>query len=72
MTLQQIESDTREILIPADIAPILECDPHDIRVAAHQKPELLGFPVVLIGNRVKIPRLAFLKFMKGEQQENAG
>lgn len=64
MILQQIESDTREILIPADIAPILECDPHDIRVAAHQKPELLVFPVILIGNRVKIPRLAFLEFMK--------
>ena len=65
MTLQQIESDTREILIPSDIAPILECDPHDIRVAARQKPELLGFPVILIGNRVKIPRLAFLEFMNG-------
>lgn len=69
MTLQQIESDTREILIPADIAPILECDPHDIRVAAHQRPELLGFPVILIGNRVKIPRLAFLNFMKGTKPE---
>ena len=65
MTLQQIESDTREILIPSDIAPILECDPQDIRVAARQKPELLGFPVILIGNREKIPRLAFLEFMNG-------
>ena len=28
--------------------------------------EKLGFPVSIIGNRVKIPKDAFIKFCKGE------
>jgi hypothetical protein len=53
----------RPFLTPAEVAPVLECDPHAIRLAARSAPEGLGFPVICIGSRVKIPRLPFVEFM---------
>lgn len=68
-SLQEIEAATKEILTPADIAPIIGVDPHTIRLAARSMPSSLGFPVICIGTRVKIPRRAFIAFMKGVQVE---
>lgn len=69
MTLQEIKALDREYLTPAQIAPILGCDAQDIRVAARQRPDLLGFSVSVIGTRVKVPRLAFIKWMTGDDLE---
>lgn len=66
MTLNEIRNLDREFLIPKEIAPILGVDPQDIRVCAKQCPERLGFNVSVIGSRVKIPRLGFIKWMEGE------
>ena len=63
MTLEEIKSSTKEILYPADIAPILQANPHSIRCTAKQRPELLGFEFTFTGNRMKIPRLAFLRWL---------
>ena len=63
MTLEEIKACDKPTLTPADIADVLSCDPQDIRVQAKTAPEKLGFNVVIIGSRVKIPRLAFLKHM---------
>lgn len=65
MTLDEMRSLDREYLIPSEIAPILGCDQQDIRVAARQRPGLLGFNVAVIGSRVKVPRRAFIKWMEG-------
>lgn len=65
MTLQEIKALDREYLTPAQIAPILGCDPQDIRVAARLRPDLLGFSVSVIGTRVKVPRLAFIRWVEG-------
>lgn len=46
----------------ADIAPILKADPLYLRETARQAPEALGFPVCVVGRRVKIPRVPFLRF----------
>lgn len=67
MTLNEIRNIDREYLIPREVAPILGVDPQDIRVAARQCPERLGFNVTVIGTRVKIPRLAFIRWMEGER-----
>lgn len=67
MTLNDLRDIDREYLIPREIAPILGCDPQDIRVAAKQAPERLGFNVAVIGTRVRIPRLAFIRWMEGQQ-----
>ena len=61
-----LASDT-PMLTPAQVAPVLGCNPQDIRVAARQAPELLGFPVAVIGSRTKIPRAAFLRWAGYEE-----
>ena len=64
MTLQEIEAIPREVLLPSEIAGCLNSNPQDIRVQAQKDPQKLGFPVVVIGSRVKIPKKAFIAFMK--------
>ena len=66
LTLDQIEAMTADVLTPAQVASVLHLDQDTIRGQAREAPWLLGFPVVLAGNRVKIPRLPFLRFMRGE------
>lgn len=66
MTLDQIEAMTTEVLTPAQVASVLHLDQDTIRGQAREAPWLLGFPVICAGNRVKVPRLPFLRFMRGE------
>ena len=63
MTLDEIRNSTKEVLTPADIADVLNADPQDIRVQARTAPEKLGFPVIIIKSRTKIPRVPFLRYM---------
>lgn len=65
MTLDEIRNSTKEVLTPAEVAEVLGCDPQDVRVAARQRPDLLGFNVAVIGTRTKIPRKAFLDWFDG-------
>ena len=63
MTLDDIRRMDRAVITPAIAAQVLGCDPAYIRVAAREG--VLEFPVVLVGNRVKIPREAFVRYMEG-------
>lgn len=67
MTLDDIKAIDREFLTPAQVAEVLGCDPQGIRVWARQRPEGLGFPVCLVGSRIKIPRRAFVAWMDGKK-----
>lgn len=67
MTLDEIRNSTKEVLTPAEVAPVLGCDPQDIRLQAKRNPERLGFNVAVVGTRVKVPRLAFIRWMEGER-----
>ena len=62
-SIQDIIALERDYLTPAEIAGVLESDPQTIRVAARTEPQQLGFPVIVIGSRVKIPKAAFLRHM---------
>ena len=53
----------REFFTAAEICGVLKADPQTIRDTARQRPELLGFPVILSGTRVRNPRIPFLRFM---------
>lgn len=64
MTLEEIKRSDKAFLLPTDVAPLLDCNPHSVRVAAREHPERLSFPVCVIGNRVKIPRLPFIQFVE--------
>ena len=69
MTLAEIKASDAVFLLPADIAPVLGCNPNFIRLTAHENPASLGFPVSVIGTRVRVPRKPFLNFI-GEGGED--
>lgn len=68
MNLEEIRSSTKDVLTPTDVAPVLGCHPYAINAQAKQDASKLGFPVCLIGTRVKIPRIGFLKWFYGTQE----
>jgi len=67
MTMQEIINSTKDCLIPSDIAEVLGCDKYSINVQVKEDKKngvnSFPFPTILIGTRVKIPRLAFIKAM---------
>lgn len=63
MTINDLLQSDRLFLSPSDIAPILRCDPQCIRVQAKRDPNKLGFPTIVIGTRVRIPRIPFLHYL---------
>ena len=69
MTLVEIKGLDKPFLTPKEVAGVLGSDPQTIRVTARTAPERVGFPFTFTGNRMKIPRIPFLKFMEG--RENA-
>lgn len=64
MTIDDLKKLDKEVLTPGDISPILGCDPNVIRWQAKQDIKQLGFPASKIGSRIKIPRLAFIKWFE--------
>ncbi len=57
-------------ITPEAAASVLGCTPNSLRQAARQRPELLGFPVIVMGHRVRIPRLPFIQFMEGGSRDH--
>ena len=57
----------KDILTPADVAPLLGCHPSTIRWQAEHDVKQLGFPCSRIGTRTKIPRLAFIAWFEGSE-----
>lgn len=64
MTLEQIEASKSDVLTTADVAEVLGCTPYSINLQAQRAPDSLGFPVIVSGTRVRIPREGFLFFMR--------
>ena len=63
MTFEEIKSSNKAMLTPADVADVLGCNPHSIRIQAQADPDKLGFNVSVIGTRTYIPRLPFIEFI---------
>lgn len=63
MTIVEMQASSDAMLRPVDVAPIIKCDPQWVRDMARERPEALGFPTLVVGNRVKIPRIPFLRFL---------
>lgn len=64
MSLSDIESIDKEFLLVEDIAPLLNADPQNIRSQASDDARKLGFPVIVTGSRVRIPKEGFLHFCR--------
>ena len=67
MTLEDIIRSDKPFITPQDAADVLQCSAQLIRIQARDNPEALGFPVIRVGNRTKIPRKAYVRFM-GESE----
>lgn len=61
MTISEIKESAKPYLLAKDVAEVLGSDQQTIRVSA--KLGVLGFPVFYTGNRLKIPRIPFLRYM---------
>jgi len=50
---------------PTEAARYISCKPYSLTLAARDPDAraALGFPVIVMGNRVRIPRIPFLKFL---------
>lgn len=66
ITLDNLKNIDRDCLTAAQVAPVIGADPSMIRWQAHHEREALGFPVIVIGTRIKIPKIPFIKFMLDE------
>ena len=63
-TLNEIESLADDVLTCYQISKVLKSDPAAIHKQAMTNPTALGFPVIVHGTRVKIPRIPFIRFMR--------
>jgi hypothetical protein len=66
MTLHEIAQIEREFITVGEAAQFLGCNPQKLREQAHKDREKLGFPVSIVGNRVKIYKDGFVNYFKGE------
>lgn len=65
--LDRIESLPKEMLVPTDICKVLGCSAYSINVATRDGRNPFPFPVIRMGTRVRIPKMPFLKAMRGEE-----
>ena len=66
-TLQDIKEMDKAFLTPEEISGVLGASAQTIRVTARQRPDLIGYAFTFVGRNMKIPRLAFLRFMGAEE-----
>ena len=67
MTLDEVRNSNKETLSPKDIAPILGVHPYSINIKA--KAGTLEFKAYFSGNRCKVVRKSFLRFMEVNSDE---
>ena len=68
MTINEIMQTTATTLGPADIAPILGCDPQTLREMAVSDPKALApLQPIRLGKRVRFPKMRFLAWYYGER-----
>lgn len=68
--LERIEALEKDMLAPADVCKVLKCAAYRINVATRDGKNPFPFPVIRLGNRVRIPKIPFLKAMRGEINYN--
>lgn len=62
-TLEELCASEKVFFAPGDVCGVLGCNPQTIRVTARQRPDLIGYEFTFVGNRMKIPKIPFLRFM---------
>lgn len=67
LTFEEIENLSDEVLTCVQVSKVLKSEVAALHKQAVTNPKNLGFPVIVVGTRVKIPRIPFIKFMRGEE-----
>lgn len=65
-TMADLKKRTDATITPAEAAAVLGMAPHWLRLMARERPGKLGFPVIVYGNRCRIPRIPFIRYLEGE------
>ena len=66
LTLADIESMDCNTLSVKQVSEFLGCDAQLIRDEAEKNPKYLGFMITKIGHSYRIPRIAFINWVKGQ------
>lgn len=69
MTLAEVKSTNRTYLTMNDIGTLVGIRPDTLLWQARQDPKLLGFPVCVAGDTVRIPKGAFLDWLLGSSNK---
>ena len=69
--IDQIRASKAITISCVEASKVLRCKPMSLHLAAKESPQSLGFPVIMIGNHLKIPRLPFLRHLGFEEGGNA-
>ena len=64
--LDRIAALDKDMLVPTDICKYLGCSAYTINVATEDGKNPFPFPVIRMGRRVRIPKMPFIKAMRGE------
>lgn len=64
--IERIKQMHQDFITAADVAKAIGGDAQSIRTQARRDPGKLGFPVIVVGTRVKIPRLPFVAYVDGK------
>lgn len=66
--LEELEKSDDLFLTPEQVAAVIGCDPQSIRGACETVEgfQRIGFPATRLGARTYIPRMAFIRWVKGE------
>jgi len=67
MTIEDLRKVPKGTLTVAQAAEYLGCSAQQLRVCARERPELLGFPTIIVNSRVLIPKEAFIRFVENPQ-----
>ena len=70
--LDRIAALDKEMLVPTDICKYLGCCAYAINVATRDGNNPFPFPVIRMGTRVRIPKIPFIKAMRGETMGKEG
>lgn len=63
MTFEQIRKSDKDFLTAEDISEVVGCNKFSIITQAKEDASKLGFPVNVMQTRVRIPRLAFIRWV---------
>lgn len=69
MTIDEIKVSDKTVLTVRDVAPVVGLSAERLRDQAKKDPRFLGFPTIVADGNVRIPRLAFVRFMEGSRND---